>query len=391
MSSLPIRPHAERLTTLREAAIRRRKCFTDLRCGQVAFRVSLLYMCFMAPYAWTVIGAGPAGIAAVGRLLDQGIAPERIAWIDPAFAAGDIGRKWRPVSSNTHLALFLDYFNGSSAFRFSEAPPMPLLEIDLQETCALALVADPLVWITHHLCERVNVFQTMATALSLERRQWRIETDQREVTSKNVILAVGAVPKKLSYPYLDEIPVEVALDPEKLAEQSLAGATVAVFGSSHSTMIALPHLLRHPVEKVINFYRSPLRYAVYFDDWILFDDVGLKGRAAVWARENIDGVFPDRLERCWISSPHFDEKLAECDRVVYTVGFERRRLPETRQWGELEYNSHNGILAPGLFGLGIAFPEYGPDPYGYGQYRVGLKKFMDYLHSVLPLWMSYGT
>jgi cation diffusion facilitator CzcD-associated flavoprotein CzcO len=344
----------------------------------------------MAPYAWTVIGAGPAGIAAVGRLIDHGIAPERIAWIDPEFAAGDIGRKWRSVSSNTHLALFLDYFNGSAAFRFSEAPPLPLLEIGSQETCALALVAEPLEWITGHLSERVNVYQTMATALSLTERRWLIETSQQELASENVILAVGAVPKKLDYPDLDEIPVEVALDPEKLAEQPLEGATVAVFGSSHSTMIALPHLLRHPIEKVINFYRSPLRYALYFDDWILFDDVGLKGKAAEWARQNIDGYLPDRLERCWVSSPEFDEKLAQCDRAIYTVGFERRKLPETRQWGELDYNPNNGIIAPGLFGLGIAFPEYAPDRYGYGQYRVGLKKFMDYLHSVLPLWLRYG-
>ena len=214
---------------------------------------------------------------------------------------------------------------------------------------------------------------------------------QQPVVSENVVLAVGAVPKKLSYPHLDEIPVEVALDPEKLAQQPLEGATVAVFGSSHSSMIALPHLLRHPVEKVINFYRSPLKYAVYLDDWILFDDTGLKGRAAEWARENIDGAFPERLERCWVSSPEFEEKLAECDRAVYTVGFERRKLPETPQWGQLEYNQQNGIIAPGLFGLGIAFPEYAEDPYGFGQYRVGLKKFMDYLDSVLPLWLRYGT
>jgi len=60
-------------------------------------------------YAWTVIGAGPAGIAAVGRLLDHGIAPEEIAWVDPAFAAGDLGAKWRSVSSNTQVGLFLSY------------------------------------------------------------------------------------------------------------------------------------------------------------------------------------------------------------------------------------------------------------------------------------------
>src|ERR1700756_4882588 len=337
-------------------------------------------------YAWTVIGAGPAGIAAVGRLLDHGIPPDEIAWVDPAFAAGDLGGKWRSVSSNTQVGLFLDYLNGLSAFRFSAAPPMPLPDADPQETCALALVADPLVWVTEHLRERVQAFQTTATALFLERRQWRIETEQQELASKSVVLAVGAVPKKLAYPQLKEIPVEVALDPEKLAGEPLRDATVAVFGSSHSSMIALPHLLRHPVEKVINFYRSPLRYAVNLDDWILFDDSGLKGRAADWARENIDGVYPDRLERCWISSPDFEEKLAECDRAVYTVGFERRTLPETRQWGQLDYNPNNGILAPGLFGLGIAFPERATDRYGHVEYRVGLKKFMDHIDAVLPWW-----
>ena len=105
----------------------------------------------MAPYAWTVIGAGPAGIAAVGRLLDHGIADDKIAWIDPAFAAGDLGQRWRSVSSNTIAGTFLEYLNGSSAFRFSEAPPLPLQEVDREETCALALVADPLLWVTKRL------------------------------------------------------------------------------------------------------------------------------------------------------------------------------------------------------------------------------------------------
>ena len=344
----------------------------------------------MATYAWTVIGAGPAGIAAVGRLLDWGIPPDKIAWVDPAFAAGDLGGKWRSVSSNTIAETFMSFLNGSAAFRFSHAPPVPLAEVDPEETCALALVADPLMWVTGQLRERVHVFETTATTLTLRQRRWRIETQGPELTSDNVVLAVGAVPRRLDYP-IDEIPVEVALDAEKLAQVPLEGATVAVFGSSHSSMIALPHLLRLPVDRVINFYRSPLKYAVYLDDWILFDDTGLKGRAAVWARENIDGVCPERLERCWVSSPEFEEKIAECDHVVYTVGFEPRKLPETPQWGPLRYNRMNGILAPGLFGLGIAFPEYAKDPYGYGQYRVGLKKFMDYLDAVLPLWMVYGT
>jgi len=66
-------------------------------------------------------------------------------------------------------------------------------------------------------------------------------------------------PKNFRTRILKRFPSKSPLDPEKLAEQPLQGTTVAVFGSSHSSMIALPHLLRHPVESVINFYQSPLK------------------------------------------------------------------------------------------------------------------------------------
>ena len=207
-----------------------------------------------------------------------------------------------------------------------------------------------------------------------------------------MILAVGAVPKKLSYPHLDEIPVEVALDPEKLAQQPLDDATVAVFGSSHSSMIALPHLLRQPVEKVINFYRSPLKYAVYLDDWILFDDTGLKGRAAEWARENIDGVHPDRLETVLGLQPGIRREA----RRVRPRGLYRRLRaakaardttvgPAGLQPAQRHYSR------PACSGWASRFRSTQKTLTAYGQYRVGLKKFMDHLNAVLPLWLVYST
>lgn len=42
-------------------------------------------------FQWAVIGAGPAGIAAVGKLLDHGVLPEDILWFDPHFKVGDLG------------------------------------------------------------------------------------------------------------------------------------------------------------------------------------------------------------------------------------------------------------------------------------------------------------
>ncbi|EIC62329.1 hypothetical protein OUW_22224 [Mycobacteroides abscessus M93] len=209
-----------------------------------------------------MVGAGPAGIAAVGKLIDHGVLPASIAWIDPEFTAGDLGAKWRAVPSNTSVKLFINYLTGADSFRFAHAPHFALNDLAPTDTCLLGDVADPLVWITGQLCAQVSALRTRATGLALHGGRWEVQTELGEITSKNVILAVGSVPKKLAYPWLNEIPIEVALDPAKLAEQPLEGATVAVFGASHSSMIALPNLLAGPAAKVINFYRGPLRYAV---------------------------------------------------------------------------------------------------------------------------------
>lgn len=34
-------------------------------------------------YKWAVVGAGPAGMATIGQLLDSGINAKNILWIDP--------------------------------------------------------------------------------------------------------------------------------------------------------------------------------------------------------------------------------------------------------------------------------------------------------------------
>jgi hypothetical protein len=341
-------------------------------------------------FRWTVIGAGPAGIATVGRLIDNGIQPDEIAWLDPGFAVGDFGTKWSVVSSNTRVSGFLHFLQASVAFQFRRAPYFAIRDLDPQQTCSLAMVAEPLQWITDQLAERVVAIKARATRLELRERRWEMHTDNSTVLSDNVVLAIGSEPRRLSHPGLQEIPLDVAVDPYKLGTEPLDGATVAVFGSSHSSMLVLPNLLRRPVAQLVNFYQHPLRYAVEFGDWTLFDDTGLKGQAAQWARENIDGELPERLQRCHVSDPRFDELLGQCDRVVYTVGFEPRRI-DAAQWGPLRHNPANGIIAPGLFGIGIAFPAYRTDPTGFGEHRVGLQKFMEQLDTCMPIWLRYGA
>jgi cation diffusion facilitator CzcD-associated flavoprotein CzcO len=343
-------------------------------------------------FDWAIIGAGPAGIAALGKLIDHGIEPKKIAWLDPEFKVGDFGAKWRNVSSNTKVKLFLKYFEECKSFQYPiSTNDFAITKADPQKTCLLTLAAEPLQWITDHLKHKVHSIQGKAQKLKLYDRHWEITLTDSILRAKNVVLATGAEPKSLPFSGIEEIPLATALDPDKLKTTCNKEDVVAVFGASHSAIIILKTLLENcQIKKVVNFYLSPLRYAVYFDDWILFDDTGLKGNAAQWAREHIDGKLPVKLERVISNEENIRVSLPLCNKAIYATGFQKRLIP-IEGMHTLEYNDRSGIIAPGLFGLGIAFPEAKVDRYGTLEYRVGLWKFMDYLNRVMPIWLNYGT
>jgi thioredoxin reductase len=342
-------------------------------------------------YEWAIIGAGPAGIAAVGKLLDLGIPAQDIAWIDPAFTVGDFGTLWRNVPSNTAVNLFIKFLYACNSFKYEQCPhDFALNHAPKNKTCDLSLMADPLQWVTSQLKAQVVTIQDLAESLTLEQRAWHIQLKLGALVAKNVILATGADPKTLPFAKPEAIPLADALDPKKIKSHLNSTDTIAVFGSSHSAILVLRNLIDNAAHKVINFYRSPLLYATPIEDWILFDNTGLKGLAAEWARDNINGQLPHNLHRVYSNSINIENHLPQCDKVIYAVGFERRVLPVIQNVGHASYIEQVGILAPGLFGFGIAFPEAKLNPVGILEHRVGLWKFMDYLNRIMPLWLNYA-
>ncbi|MCB1826939.1 MAG: SidA/IucD/PvdA family monooxygenase [Coxiellaceae bacterium] len=346
----------------------------------------------MKTFDWVVIGAGPAGILSVGKLLDAGVDAKQIAWVDPEFKVGDLGKRWRQVSSNTKVKLFVDFLTGCRAFNYQNASTnFDINHLDPKQTCDLYYIADPLQWVSDHLCETVTTYQSMANHIKLSDRVWNIELEKGMLTARNVVLAIGSNPKVLPFVGPEVVSLQDVLDPDRVGNVCSADDTVAVFGSSHSAVLILKNLIDSGVKRVINFYLEPLRYAVEMDGWILFDNTGLKGKAADWARTYIDGELPKNLERHISSNEHLTQLLPDCNKVVYAVGFERRHLPVIAGMETVQYNDKSGIIAPGLFGFGLAFPECRTNPLGIDEYSVGLWKFMDYIDRVLPIWMKYGT
>lgn len=342
-------------------------------------------------YDWAVIGGGPAGIATVGKLLDNKVAANKILWIDPQFKVGDFGEKWANIPSNTKVGLFQRFLHDVTSFDYRQVHHhYELAELDTDDTCLLKYMAEPLKWVTQQLRERVASVQGHVNTLEMIDRHWVLDVGDQQFAAKHVVLATGAEPKSLeTYDRIKKIGLDVAMNPELLRAELANIERVAVFGSSHSAILALRNLVEAGIKDIVNFYKSPLRYAVYFEDWIMYDDTGLKGTTAAWAREHLDSGNLPELKRYYASDPNINQHLANCQRVIYAVGFERRQSLSIKGYPHISYDRHSGIIAPGLFGVGIAFPEAYVTPLGNVAHRVGLWKFLDYINRVMPIWLNY--
>lgn len=346
----------------------------------------------MIHYDWAVIGAGPAGIAAVGQLIDNGVKPELILWVDPQFQVGDLGGLWRNVSSNTKVQLFNQFLLSVQSFSYAQVQQeFALTDLPPEETCVLSEVVNPLQWVSDTLCKQVYHVKAMIHHIDLLDRMWSLSSDSETYRAHRVILATGSVPSSFNYPGIPVTPFDVAVDKARLAMDIDSNYTYAVFGSSHSAMMILRHLVELGAHQIINFYQSPNRYALEMGDWILFDNTGLKGQTADWARTYIDGQRPSNLVRYPSHAHHIQRYLPDCDRVIYAVGFERRDSLRIGEQHPIHYDPHVGIIGPGLFGIGIAYPEKVTDRFGRTEWQVGLWKFMTYLKKILPIWLKYSA
>ncbi|KKY19383.1 hypothetical protein UCRPC4_g04543 [Phaeomoniella chlamydospora] len=302
-------------------------------------------------YAAVVAGAGPAGLAVVGNLLEKN--PNgKILWVDPDFKGGRFSKQWREVPSNTKVKLFRDFAMALQPFRdVVDKTPCPnaltaLENLDQDRGCPISLAADMCLMLTHGLSN-----------------------------NSQVVTQLGQVT-----------------------------------GASLNSMLASTS---YPDLKVRWFPRNGLRYAKFEDGWILRDNTGLKGAAAEFARAHLeDDVLPHSEAGKFISKHDcsggyekeimtYEENLPGCTHIVSATGFTPDAVPLLSQDGrnlhnaDLVYDNLNGGFMnkkgeqiKGLFGAGIAFPERVTDPLGNQELNVGMWKFMKYLKRVVPEWIE---
>ncbi|KCV68345.1 hypothetical protein H696_05262 [Fonticula alba] len=394
-----------------------------------------------------VVGAGPAGAAAVGNLLESGAT--QVAWVDPLFTGGRIPLEYNEVPSNTKVTFFVQYATGVQPFRDviaqaaskGENAFSKLEAMDQNTGCELSHAGELVRFLTDGLRERDDVSPIFG---SVEKLAFDAETNtwSASVTGKNgpasiaaerVVLASGSHPLSLpafsaAHPELREIPLDISLSPSKLTSFVGPEDVVAVIGSSHSAVLAVRNLMHANVKEVRNYFRSPLRYAQFMDGWIRRDNTGLKGEAAIWAQQNLDAanwrkhanlsrvcltpgadvdedgmIHNNVVEDRSATTPDlaheqaiYAETLRDVTKIVFAVGFARNSLPELvdaasgQAFTDLDFDHKTGTFraVPRLYGCGIAFPQEVTDPDGRTEHAVGFFKFMRFLRAVTPTWVN---
>lgn len=347
-----------------------------------------------------VVGAGPGGLTCLGNLLDHGL--RSIAIADPSFTAGRIAERYREVPSNTKVKMFDGWARGTKSFQgVLERAPRPnaytkLQSFDQEQGCSLGDAIDVARLISDGLRadERVKSITERVEELHFSRGVW--EAPQHGLTTSRVALATGSHPRPfdLHTRYnLKELDLDTALKPSLLRATLPRRSKVAVIGSSHSAILALKNLYEAGHD-VVNFYRSPLLYAEYKDGWILYDNTGLKGVAADWAREMPTQIVRHELDRDELV---YKSALEGVTHVCAAVGYAPNPIPRIvvdgseadptfdPLTGEFDLN---GERLPGLYGAGIAHPERVTDRAGNVESAVGWFKFMKFVNRVAPRWVA---
>ncbi|KAK4230726.1 hypothetical protein QBC38DRAFT_468665 [Podospora fimiseda] len=399
-----------------------------------------------------VVGAGPAGIATVGNLLET-IKDGEIVWFDKSFKGGRINSAYREVPGNTAVKLFVDYAKAVEPFREiveSAAKPNPITVLEglpQDGTCSLSHAGDMLQFLTDGLLKKHPrlkpvIAEVKAVARDTEASLWNVFTDHVGIP-KNcphrpwtaaplLVYCTGSHPIEglaVDKPSVKRLPLDTALRPSvlsKLLKQELVKKDgplkIGVIGGSHSAILVLMNLYaiakEYPNREIgiTWFARSKtLKYAEQRDGYILNDNTGLKGHAAKFAREMLDGEALDNshagkyIQRELLTGTKAQQHrqttmgVTECDLYVEAIGYERERLPPTRNpWTEIVneegqlavnelFNPRTGAIgnvADGLYGAGIAFPEEVDTPEGTKEMAVGMWKFMKYLKRAVPEWVA---
>lgn len=331
-------------------------------------------------YQWAVIGAGPAGVTAIAVLLKENVLPSEILWIDPAFNVGRMGQFYQNVPGKLQTKRLVTYSNNCPFFKDFPSESRELLYTYDQEAFQpLHIMVEPVLEFTHYLQKQVTSCKNSIISLNLIHNVWNLSSINHVYKARKVILAIGSHPKRLDHP-ITEIPMDLAIDKEKLAQLITPEDTIAVFGSMHSAFLIIKYLTELNVKKVINVYHSDY----YFGKP---GTAGLEGITAAWVKEVLEKNPPVNLIRLHTDSENINATLSTCTKVIYAIGYEQNTIIVNGAT-KLNFDEETGIIDYHLYGIGIAFAPTAIQSNGSKAALNGFNTYLWYAQELASQWIA---
>ena len=396
---------------------------------------------------YVVIGAGPAALCAVAKLVASGeVAQQNLVWIDPKFELGAFGTSLSAGSSvpgNTDVESYMRVIDGiASLIPACKVPSdtWKTFEIsDLEKTargktCPIKIAAAPLKYVSDRLAELVTQIKDTVTAIeSLDdenKPNGPLKVFLRSgasLRSRRVILATGSEPHTLELPHplkvvdpntafiSSELDALIAKETPALAPGSKL--RFAVVGSSHSAALAVMNLIKAGVP-VKQFMNKPYKFATKQtapDGTVFtqFDNTGLKGDVAAFTRTLLEGKAGTTsqtqetetqkshaaLWSYYIGAGEIDPvEIADCTHSVVCIGYTHcdTLTIDKKPLAKFSHDSTSSAILSsssaspalkGVFGIGIAFPKHVTAPSGESEFAVGVGKFWSTIDDkMLDFW-----
>lgn len=364
-----------------------------------------------------VVGAGPAGLCAVGRLIELKIKPQAILWVDPHFEVGDFGTVLSAGSSvpgNTKVESYMRVIAAINkiieACGVKPVNDFKMKEISPSIECALSLATEPFKALTQRLMTLVPPIPGKVVSINEQSDGAHANIisntgESRTVLANHVILATGSVPKMLDFelespkPFLNCNTSFIASELSALIASDPSIKRVAVIGSSHSAALSVMQLLNAGCE-VHHFMVGDYRYAEYKHTdtgiaYTKYDNTGLKGEVARFTKALNHAHYKryrcDHKQQIQALVNQHQDKFTHC---VIAIGYQPTSslMINDKPLSNYTYDSHslklNGLT--NISGLGIAFPQKCRGYDGEEEYSVGIGKFWTTVNNkaVYTEWMK---
>ena len=331
---------------------------------------------------YIILGGGLSGIITLS-IIHNKYPSKTIGWIDNNnFTGGDLV-KYPEVPANTPypvLVKFIEKIYNNINFARSSDEICNLVDNGIFK---LKCLAKELKIISNHIrtLKNVTMINDYINRMEYIDNTWGVYGELNNYSSTRVVICNGSIHKKLNY-NIPAIPVEIALNPEKLRKLDIKNKKLAVFGNSHSGILILKNLYDLSCNHVTNIIKTSIKIPYMDENNIeIYQESGIRGVGLEWANKFM--VPENKTNIKIVKYTDFDQ--ASYDYVIYSIGLVRRNLSikinDTPLIIDPAFNE-TGLLSKNLYGLGVAYPEY----YilnGDTEYKVGIGGFFQRATKIL--------